>query len=73
MTWLNDFLKEENGERYTVTYNKYTPELPVEQRRMKPTDIFTNHKAPGFLPPSKNGDPDHAPAPRGARTGNKRE
>ena len=63
MTWLNKFLEETGGARYTVTYNKYGEE------RMKPTDIFTNHPNPQFLPPSKNGDPDHVPAPRGARTG----
>ena len=49
--------------RYTVTYCKYGEE------RMKPTDIWTNHPDPQFLPPSKNGDKDHVPAPRGARTG----
>ena len=63
MTWLNNFLTETDGNRYTVTYCKYGEE------RMKPTDIFTNHPNPQFLPPSKNGDPDHVPAPRGARTG----
>ncbi len=30
---------------------------------------FTNHPNPQFLPPSKNGDPDHTPAPRGSQTG----
>lgn len=49
--------------RYTVTYCKYGEE------RMKPTDVWCNHPDPKFLPPSKNGDPDHVPAPRGARTG----
>lgn len=49
--------------RYTVTYCKYGEE------RMKPTDIWTNHPDPKFLPPSKNGDPDHIAAPRGSRTG----
>jgi len=49
--------------RYTVTYCKYG------ETRMKPTDIWTNHPAPQFLPPSKNGDPDHEKAPRGSRTG----
>lgn len=42
---------------------------PVEERRMKPTDIFTNHPDPGFKPMCKNGDPCHARAPRGAKTG----
>lgn len=49
--------------RYTVTYCQYGEE------RMKPTDIWTNHPAPDFKPPCKNGDPCHIPAPRGARTG----
>lgn len=57
MEWMYDL------PRYTVTYCKYGEE------RMKPTDIWTNHPNPKFLPPSKNGDPDHIPAPRGARTG----
>lgn len=49
--------------RYTVTYCKYG------DNRMKPTDIFTNHPAPKFLPPCKNGDKCHVSAPRGAKTG----
>lgn len=49
--------------RYTVTYCQYG------DTRMKPTDIWTNHPSPNFLPPCKNGDPCHTPAPRGARTG----
>lgn len=55
--------------RYTVTYCQYTPDLPIEQRRMKPTDIWTNHPNPQFLPPCHNGDPCHVSAPRGAKTG----
>ncbi len=55
--------------RYTVTYCQYTLDLPLEQRRMKPTDIWTNHPDPKFKPPCKNGDPCHVAAPRGARTG----
>lgn len=42
---------------------------PLEQRRMKPTDIWTNHPNPEFIPPCKNGDKCHAPAPRGSKTG----
>lgn len=49
--------------RYTVTYCKYG------ETRMKPTDIWTNHPAPKFKPPCKNGDPCHDRAPRGTRTG----
>ena len=49
--------------RYTVTYCKYGDE------RMKPTDIWTNHPDPKFIPPCKNGDPCHVRAPRGTRNG----
>ena len=49
--------------RYTVTYCKYG------DTRMKPTDIWTNHPSPNFIPPCKNGDACHEPAPRGSRTG----
>lgn len=49
--------------RYTVTYCQYG------ERRMKPTDIWTNHPNPQFKPPCKNGDTCHDAAPRGARTG----
>lgn len=49
--------------RYTVTYCQYG------DTRMKPTDIWTNHPNPEFLPPCKNGAPCHEPAPRGAKTG----
>lgn len=49
--------------RYTVTYCRYG------DSRMKPTDIWTNHPDPKFLPMCHNGDPCHASAPRGAKTG----
>ena len=55
--------------RYTVTYCQYELDKPVNQRRKKPTDIWTNHPNPQFRPVCKNGDPCHAAAPRGARTG----
>lgn len=48
---------------WTVTYCQYG------DSRMKPTDIWTNHPIPNFLPPCKNGDPCHESAPRGAKTG----
>ena len=48
--------------RYTVTYCKYG------DFRMKPTDIWTNHPAPRFLPPCHNGDSCHEAAPRGSKT-----
>lgn len=49
--------------RYTITYCKYG------EKRMKPTDIWTNHPRPKFKPSCKNGDKCHEPAPRGSRTG----
>lgn len=49
--------------RYTVTYCQYG------ERRMKPTDIWTNHPDPQFKLPCRNGDTCHDAAPRGARTG----
>jgi site-specific DNA-cytosine methylase len=49
--------------RYTVTYCQYG------EKRMKPTDIWTNHPAPKFKPACKNGDTCHEAAPRGSQTG----
>lgn len=49
--------------RYTVTYCQYGDE------RQKPTDIFTNHPNPNFLPTCKSGDRCHIAAPRGSVTG----
>lgn len=46
--------------RYTVTYCQYG------DTRMKPTDIWTNHPAPSFKAPCKNGAPCHAASPRGS-------
>lgn len=56
-----DFMK--GLPRYTVTYCQYG------EKRMKPTDIWTNHPNPQFKPPCKNGDTCHEAAPRGASTG----
>lgn len=63
MTWMQEL------PRYTVTYCKYETDRPIDQRRMKPTDIWTNHPNPQFILPCNNGDSCHAPAPRGSRTG----
>lgn len=49
--------------RYTVTYCQYG------DKRMKPTDIWTNHPNPQFKPICKNGDNCHEKAPRGSKTG----
>lgn len=57
MTWMQGL------PRYTVTYCQYG------DKRMKPTDIWTNHPDPKFKPMCHNGDPCHTPAPRGSKTG----
>lgn len=57
MIWMQDL------PRYTVTYCQYG------DKRMKPTDIWTNHPNPKFKPPCHNGDKCHDPAPRGSKTG----
>ena len=49
--------------KYTVTYCQYG------DKRMKPTDLWTNHPNPKFKPMCKNGDKCHEPAPRGSKTG----
>lgn len=49
--------------RYTITYCQYG------DKRMKPTDIWTNHPRPNFKPPCHNGDTCHESAPRGSKTG----
>lgn len=67
-TWMQDE-EEPKKKRYTVTYCQYELDKPVDQRRKKPTDIWTNHPNPQFRPVCKNGDPCHAAAPRGAKTG----
>lgn len=49
--------------KHTVTYCQYW------DKRMKPTDIWTNCEHWKPKPACKNGDTCHEPAPRGARTG----
>lgn len=56
-----EFMQE--FDRYTVTYCQYG------DKRMKPTDLWTNHPNPNFKPMCKNGDPCHEKAPRGSKTG----
>ena len=50
-------------DRHTITYCQYG------NINMKPTDIFTNHSDPQFLPMCKNGDTCHEASPRGSKTG----
>ena len=56
-----DFMK--GLKRYTVTYCQYG------DKRMKPTDIWTNHPNPNFKPMCHNGDDCHEKAPRGSKSG----
>ena len=57
MTWMQDI-----PYRYTTTYCQWG------EKRMKPTDLFTNYPN-AYFPRCKNGDPCHEKAPRGSRTG----
>jgi hypothetical protein len=64
MPWMVNITdKLPDAKRYTVTYCQYGG------RTMKPTDVWTNHPNPRFMPPCKNGDPCHLAAPRGSTTG----
>ena len=63
MTWMQGL------PRFTLTYCQYELDKPVEERRMKPTDIWTNHPDPQFKPMCHRGSPCHAAAPRGSKTG----
>ena len=57
MTWMQDI-----PYRYTTTYCQWG------EKRMKPTDLFTNYPN-AYFPRCKNRDPCHESAPRGSRTG----
>jgi site-specific DNA-cytosine methylase len=59
MDWMND----KNMIRKTITYCQYG------DKRMKPTDIWTNLFSWNTRPMCKNGDPCHESAPRGSKTG----
>lgn len=65
MSWMQPYEKY----KYLITYCKYSTDLPLKERRMKPTNIWTNHPHPKFKPPCKNGDGCHVKAPRGSKTG----
>lgn len=65
MLWMKPYEQY----KYLITYCQYSQRLPLEERRMKPTNLWTNHPNPKFKPPCKNGCNCHIPAPRGSRTG----
>lgn len=65
MRWMKPLDKY----KHLITYCQYSTDLPLDQRRMKPTNIWSNHPNPNFKPPCKNGDKCHVAAPRGSRTG----
>ena len=63
-----DFMQ--NIPRTTISYCQYEMHKPINERRMKPTDIWTNNLE-RWIPKAicKNGAPCHVAAPRGSRTG----
>lgn len=63
MPWMTEFLVRTGGVRHQISYCQYG------DKRMKPTDIWTN--ALWWKPKKicKNGMPCHVSAPRGAKTG----
>jgi hypothetical protein len=65
MLWMKPYDKY----KYLITYCQYLQSEPLEQRRMKPTNIWTNHPNPKFKPPCKNGCTMHVRSPRGSKTG----
>lgn len=74
MPWLKAFLERTGGKEYRVHYCQYSDpwkdEKGIEHKpRCKPTNIFTNHPYPDFLPICHRGDPCHEAAPRGSKTG----
>lgn len=64
-----NFMKSLERFKHTVTYCKYQTDLPLNQRRMKPTNIWTNIADPQFISPCTYGDPCHQPTPRGSHRG----
>lgn len=64
MSWMKDL----DRFKHLITYCQYMTDVPVANRRMKPTNLWTNIPNPPLLPPCKIGDPCHPPAPRGSRT-----
>ena len=64
MTWMKPLDKY----KHLVTYCQYMTDRPVSERRMKPTNLWTNIPNPPLKPPCKNGDDCHPYSPRGTRT-----
>lgn len=63
MDWFEKWVADKGGVRRTITYCQYG------DKRMKPTDIWTNLKEWNPKPMCKNGDTCHEAAPRGSKTG----
>lgn len=64
MTWMKPYDKY----KYLITYCKYQKELPIEKRRMKPTNIWCSFPNATFEEPCKYGASDHPKTPRGCST-----
>ena len=67
MWLLSTGIKMDCPPRKTVSYCQYELDKKVEERRMKPTDIWTN--VPFKPKMCKYGSPCHRPAPRGSYSG----
>lgn len=64
MTWMKPYDKY----KHLITYCQYMKDKEVEERRMKPTNLWTNIPNPRLLSPCKNGDKCHPYSPRGTQT-----
>lgn len=64
MSWMKPLDKY----KHLITYCKYMTDVPVEQRRMKPTNLWTNIPEPPLAKPCKIGDKCHPYSPRGTQT-----
>ena len=58
-----------SSKRFSVTYCQYETHKKREERRMKPTDIWTNNFNWTAKKMCKNGDTCHQSAPRGSQSG----
>lgn len=65
MTWMKPYEQY----KHLITYCGYLQNDPLEQRRMKPTNVWVNVPDPKFKPPCKNGCKLHVRSPRGSRCG----
>ena len=63
MTWMRRL----DPYKHLITYCQYMTDVPVEQRRMKPTNLWTNIPDPPLLPPCTINSKCHPSTPRGSQ------